>query len=87
MFSITIACSTLQFIPMSSATCPVRNLLSNAAMDAIQKTYLAKQKYGSAKHNLHDADSRSVALHEAKEAERAALVALDEHIKQHGCKA
>jgi hypothetical protein len=86
MFSITIACSTLQFIPMSSATCPIRNLLSSAAMDAIHKTYLAKQKYGS-KHNVLDADSRSVALHAAMEAEREALVALDEHIKQHGCKA
>ena len=67
---------------MLSTTCPTRKFLVRTALDAIEKSAIAKQQYDSAR--AEDADSLALALRITKGAERAAVSVLDDHIRQHG---
>jgi hypothetical protein len=72
-------------LPIGNGTCPVRKFLSKAVMDAINKSYLVRQDYELAQREINS-DSLAATLQVLAEAERAALRALEQHIKQHGCK-
>lgn len=62
--------------------------LSCAVVDAVSKVYQAKFVYDSAKQKRGaNTDPLAAALQGAREFERLALRALDDHVKQHGCEA
>jgi hypothetical protein len=66
--------------------CAERAALSGPVIDAITETWHAKAAYDEAKRkNAGNADALAAALFKARDAERAALRALREHIERHGC--
>ena len=67
---------------MLSTTCPTRKVLLKTALDAIERSALAKQQYHSAR--AEDVDSLALALRIIKGAERTAVTVLDDHIQHHG---
>jgi hypothetical protein len=67
--------------------CKERTGLSQAVVDAVAKVYGAKKDYDSAKQKRAVDATPAAALQRARDAERLAVRALEDHIKQHGCKA
>jgi hypothetical protein len=72
---------------MPPDACEDRASLSRDVVDAVA-VYRAKTDYDSSKQKCApDIDALAVELQKARGAERAAVRALDDHVKQHGCTA
>ena len=65
--------------------CPERLKLSDVVTKAVQRNYSAKAAYDRAIKNKKDAAPFATELAAAREAEREAVSALDNHRKEHGC--
>ena len=68
--------------------CTERERLSKTVAATISEVFRAKVEYESAKNSAADnAVELAIALGKAREAEVKAEHALEEHVKQHGCRA
>jgi hypothetical protein len=67
--------------------CADRCSLSQRVVDAITEVCRAKNEYKFAKEKEPErVDALALGLHKARAAESAALHALEEHTKKHGCR-
>jgi len=67
------------------ARCEEQATLADAVVAAITRVHNAKRDFDEAKENKLDKVSLSVALHDARTAERNAVRALDTHKLDHKC--
>jgi hypothetical protein len=75
-------------ILMPLEACDERAGLSQAVVDAVSKGYRAREEYEAAKQKRSaNTDPLAAALQRARESERVAVRALDDHTKKHSCKA
>jgi hypothetical protein len=67
--------------------CPERRVLSDAVAASVVSLYRAKKAYASAKSKkTADVDELGIAVSAAWKSELEATAALENHIKEHGCK-
>jgi len=84
--AIHLALIQSRFMP--GEACAARVTLSSAIVVAVSNVYRARPDYESAKQKrAANTDALSDVLQRARDAERIAVRELDEHVRQHGCKA
>ena len=66
--------------------CAERAKLAHAVAQAVLNLNACSREYQDARDRKENPEQISIALTSAREAERAAIHAYDEHIKVHGCK-
>ena len=72
---------------MPAELCPVRLELSNRVTETVAALYKAKREYEAAKERkAENLSELHMALLDARNAERDAVCALDDHAQSHGCK-
>ena len=67
-------------------SCGRRARFAEALAQAVSNVYARDREYQGAKERKENTFEFSLALENARAAERAAVHAYDEHIKKHGCK-
>jgi hypothetical protein len=67
--------------------CPERKILSKTVAAAVQAVYRAKRAYDSAKvKNSENVEEIGIFLAAARKTEFEATTALQNHVREHGCK-
>ena len=67
--------------------CPDRKVLSDAVVAAVASVYRAKRAYDSARmKNSENVEEIGIFLAAARKSELEATTALEDHVKEHGCK-
>ncbi len=66
--------------------CDERAKLGDAVAQAVSNLYARTREYQDARDRKENPEQFSIALAAARNAERTAVHAYDEHIKKHGCK-